>query len=96
MYDSEEIWAPGAGLTPPPHTHTGAIYMCINLNVQNIYDSENQIDPKAIYIYMTIIGKQVHWCISQISNERLQDQWSSGFECIIEFHSPCVVSIFDK
>ena len=27
---------------------------------------------------MTFLVKQAYWCISQISGERLQDQWSSG------------------
>ena len=31
---------------------------------------------------MTFVIKQAFWCISQISGERLQDQWSSGVVCI--------------
>ena len=33
----------------------------------------------AICMYMTFIVKQVYWYISQISGERLQDHWSSGY-----------------
>ena len=45
-----------------------------------IYDSENNIDSRcsysgAIYMYMTIIVKQVYSYISQISGERLQEQY---------------------
>ena len=31
-----------------------------------------------IYMYITILVKQVYWYISQVSGERLQDHWSSG------------------
>ena len=31
----------------------------------------------------TIISKHVYWCMLQISGERLQDHWSSGFKIII-------------
>ena len=34
--------------------------------------------PGAVYMYMTIVVKQVYWYISQISGERLQDHWSSS------------------
>ena len=34
----------------------------------------------AIYMFMTIIVKQVYRYISQISGERLQNHWSSGFK----------------
>ena len=34
---------------------------------------------QAIYMYITILVKQVYWYISQVSGERLQDHWSSGF-----------------
>ena len=34
-----------------------------------------------IHVYYTIIVKQVYWYISQVSGERLQDHWSSGFLC---------------
>ena len=30
-------------------------------------------------MYITILVKQVYWYISQVSGERLQDHWSSGF-----------------
>ena len=32
-----------------------------------------------LFMYMTIIVKQVYWYIYQTSGERLQDDWSSGF-----------------
>ena len=35
--------------------------------------------PRVIYVYITILVKQVYWYISQVSGERLQDHWSSGF-----------------
>ena len=35
--------------------------------------------PQAKYMYMTIIFIQVYWYIYQISGERLQDHWFSGF-----------------
>ena len=53
-------------------------------NGQKIYVSENKIDLKGscalgIYnMYMSIIDKQVYWYISQMSDERLQNHWSSG------------------
>ena len=31
-----------------------------------------------VYMYITILVKQVYWYISQVSGERLQDHWSSG------------------
>ena len=47
-------------------------------NGQNIYHSENKIDPRGSSV--PVLGlKQVYWHISQISGERLQDHWSSGF-----------------
>ena len=30
--------------------------------------------------YITILVKQVYWYIFQVSGERLQDHWSSGFQ----------------
>ena len=33
----------------------------------------------------TIIFKYVYWYMKQISGERLQDHWSSGFEALIKF-----------
>ena len=30
-------------------------------------------------MYITILVKQEYWYISQVSGERLQDHWSSGF-----------------
>ena len=54
-------------------------------NGQNIYGFEKEIDPALglytyMYTYVNIIVKQIYWYISQISGERLQDHWSSGFE----------------
>ena len=34
--------------------------------------------PRVIYMYITILVKQVYWYISQVSGEHLH--WSSGFE----------------
>ena len=34
--------------------------------------------PEVIYMYITILVKQVYWYISWVSGERLQDHWSSG------------------
>ena len=34
--------------------------------------------PGVIYMYITILVKQVCWFISRVSGERLQDHWSSG------------------
>ena len=60
-------------------------------NGQNNYDFEKEIDPRGYfdpalglytYMYMNIIVKQIYWYIrSQISGERLQDHWASGFYC---------------
>ena len=38
--------------------------------------------PRAItwYLLNTIIFKYVYWYMKQISGERLQDHWSSGFK----------------
>ena len=33
-------------------------------------------------MYISILVKQVYWCISQVSGERLQDHWSSGFNVV--------------
>ena len=34
-------------------------------------------------MYITILVKQVYWYISQVSGERLQDHWSSGFDWLL-------------
>ena len=34
-------------------------------------------------MYITILVKQFCWYISQVSGERLQDHWSSGFDFVI-------------
>ena len=58
-------------------------------NGQNIYDSENKIEPRGsfvpalglLHVYhnmSTIIIKHVYWYMSQISGERLHDHLSSG------------------
>ena len=57
-------------------------------NGQNIYDSGKKVTPwvhlfltlSHTYMYMTIIVKPVYWYVSQISDERSQDHWSSGFK----------------
>ena len=53
-------------------------------NGRNIEDSEKkENDPRALSApaleLNTIIFKHVYWYIQQISGERLQDHWSSGF-----------------
>ena len=37
--------------------------------------------------YITILVKEVYWYISQVSGERLQDHWSSGFPLFYDYHS---------
>ena len=34
--------------------------------------------PGVIYMFITILVKQVYWYLSWVSDERLQDHWSSG------------------
>ena len=52
-------------------------------NGQNIYDSENKIDPQGFIcpcpgtIYMYIV-KQIYLYMSQNLSEHLQDNWFSG------------------
>ena len=54
-------------------------------NGLNFYDLKKKLTPGeddlalfwVIYMYITIIVKQVYWNISQVSGERLQDHWSS-------------------
>ena len=54
-------------------------------NGLNLYDLKKKLTPEAAltlpwgYIHNTILVKQVYWYISQVSGERLQDHWSSGF-----------------
>ena len=52
-------------------------------NGQNIEDSEKENGPRASSApaleLNTIIFKHVYWYMQQISGERLQDQWSSGY-----------------
>ena len=36
------------------------------------------INETELYMYITILVKQVYWYISRVSGERLQDHWSSG------------------
>ena len=67
-------------------------------NVLNLYDLKKKLTPgviltlpRVIYIYITIIVKQVYWYmyISQVSGERLQDHGSYGFIFfLIQFHVP--------
>ena len=39
------------------------------------------INSRVIYMYITILVKTVYLFISQVSGERLQDHWSSGYFC---------------
>ena len=52
-------------------------------NGQNIEDSEKRKWPKGLSApaleLNTIIFKHVYWYMQQISGERLQDHWSSGY-----------------
>ena len=48
------------------------------------------INSRVIYMYITILVKTVYLFISQVSGERLQDHWSSGF------HEICQVSFYYK
>ena len=54
-------------------------------NGLNLYDLKKKLTPEVAltltwgYIHNTILVKQVYWYISQVSGERLQDHWSSGF-----------------
>ena len=59
---------------------------CIKLaNGLNLYDLKKKLTPEVAltqtwgYIHNTILVKQVYWYISQVSGERLQDHWSSGW-----------------
>ena len=61
---SEKIWTPGVCLPPP----RGNIH---------VYYSDIQRSG-VIYMYSTILVKQVYWYISRVSGELLQDHWSSG------------------
>ena len=55
-------------------------------NGQNIDYSEKENGPRASSApalgLNTIIFKCVYWYMLQISGERLQDHWSSGFLCM--------------
>ena len=66
----------------------------MGITVKMSFDGENQQEmaiilknengPRAISVpalglYNTIIFKHVYWYMQQISGERLQDHWSSGF-----------------
>ena len=55
-------------------------------NGLNFYDLKNKLTPgviltlpRVIYMYITILVKQVYWNIFQVSGELLQDHRSSGF-----------------
>ena len=56
-------------------------------NGLNLYDLKKKLTPEVAltltwgYIHNTILVKPVYWYISQVSGERLQDHWSSGFTC---------------
>ena len=42
------------------------------------------IKSRVIYMYITILVKTVYLFISQVSGERLQDHWSSGFKHLVD------------
>ena len=44
----------------------------------------------------TIIFKYVYWYMKQISGERLQDHWSSGFYTLLKFVSISYVDLLDS
>ena len=62
-------------------------------NGQNIDYSEKENGPRASSApalgLNTIIFKHVYWYMQQISGERLQDHWSSGFfNCLLSQSIP--------
>ena len=61
---------------------------------QNIDYSEKENGPKASSApalgLNTIIFKHVYWYMQQISGERLQDRWSSGFCLITSKNAKCI------
>ena len=64
----------------------------------NIDYSEKENGPRASSApalgLNTIIFKHVFWYMQQISGERLQDHWSSGFQFILNFIlSNCVIEM---
>ena len=56
-------------------------------NGLNLYDLKKKLTPEValtlprgyIHVYYHSSYKQVYWYISQVSGERLQDHWSSGY-----------------
>ena len=74
-------WTPGAHLLLKCYLK-GKISRKL-ANVQNIDYSEKRKWPKGFICpalgLNTIIFKYVYWYMKQISGERLQDHWSSGF-----------------
>ena len=60
-------------------------------NGLNLYDLKKKLTPEVAltltwgYIHNTILVKQVYWYISQVSGERLQDHWSSGFILLSDY-----------
>ena len=60
-------------------------------NGQNIDYSEKENGPRALSApalgLNTIIFKHVYWYMQQISGERLQDHWSSGFMDLYQYQS---------
>ena len=64
-------------------------------NGQNIDYSEKKNGPRASSATAlglnTIIFKHVYWYMQQISGERLQDHWSSGFDSdlFLQAYVPC-------
>ena len=65
-------------------------------NGQNIDYSEKENGPRVSFApalgLNTIMFKHVYWYMQQISGERLQDHWSSGF---LQFVSFIVVQVLN-
>ena len=47
-------------------------------------------------MYITILVKQVYLFISQVSGERLQDHWSSGYLIMVRIIIYVVIHLIDK
>ena len=70
-------WTPGAHLLLKCYLK-GKISRKLT-NGQNIDYSEKKKMAQGLHLLNTIIFKYVYWYMKQISGERLQDHWSSGF-----------------
>ena len=51
---------------------------------------------QGLHLLNTIIFKYVYWYMKQISGERLQDHWSSGFEMAVLLRNKNVSNSFTK